>query len=101
MSPLWQPRALLEISFSASELQRQLGHTTYNPIWTMLHKLQQIMDMCDGCRQLNGSIELDEEFLSTEIDDSEKDKSLKRGRSSQKKSKVLMVAESTPVEGEL
>jgi hypothetical protein len=28
-------------SFSASELQRQLWHSTYNPIWAMLHKLRQ------------------------------------------------------------
>ncbi|OAV64164.1 hypothetical protein Barb4_04372 [Bacteroidales bacterium Barb4] len=29
-------------SFSALELQRQLGHKRYEPIWYMLHKLGQI-----------------------------------------------------------
>ena len=88
-------------SFSASELQRQLGHSTYNPIWAMLHKLRQVMGMRDACYQLEGVLELDEGFFSTEVEDSEKDKPLKRGRGSQKKSKVLVMAESTPVEGEL
>jgi transposase-like protein len=44
-------------------------------------------------------IELDEGFFSTEIGEEEKDKPLKRGRGSQKKSKVLVMAESEPVEG--
>ena len=88
-------------SFSASELQRQLGHRTYNPIWAMLHKLRQVMGMRDGCYQLEGVIELDEGFFLTETEDSEKDKPLKRGRGSQKKSRVLVMVESTPVEGEL
>ncbi len=50
--------------------------------------------------QLSGSIELDEGFFSTEITDQEKDKPLKRGRGSQKKTKVLVMAESKAVEGE-
>ena len=38
-------------------------------------------------------------FFSTETGEDEKDKPLKRGRGSQKKSKVLVMAESKPVEG--
>lgn len=87
-------------SFSASELQRQLGHSTYNPIWAMLHKLRQAMGRRDAKYSLKEVIELDEGFFSTEIDDNQKDKPLKRGRGSQKKSKVLVMAESIPVEGE-
>ena len=59
------------------------------------------MGMRDARYQLEGFVELDEGFFSTEVDNSEKDKPLKRGRGSQKKSKVLVMAESTPVEGEL
>lgn len=40
-----------------------------------------------------GMVELDEVFFSTEVPDSEKDKPLKRGRGSQKKTKVLVMAE--------
>lgn len=87
-------------SFSASELQRQLGHSTYNPIWAMLHKIRQIMGERDSQYTLHDVIELDEGFFTTEIDEEEKDKPLKRGRGSQRKSKVLVMAESIPVEGE-
>lgn len=86
-------------SFSASELQRQLGHSTYNPIWAMLHKLRQVMGMRDSRYQLSEVVELDEGFFSTETEECQKDKPLKRGRGSQKKSKVLVMAESIPVEG--
>jgi Zn ribbon nucleic-acid-binding protein len=85
-------------SFSASELQRQLGHSTYNPIWAMLHKLREVMGKRDACYKLSDVVELDEGFFSTEPEESEKDKPLKRGRGSQKKSKVLVMAESLPPE---
>lgn len=85
-------------SFSASELQRQLGHSTYNPIWAMLHKLRRVMGIRDSRYKLQEIIELDEGFFSTEIKESEKGKPLKRGRGSQKKTKVLVMAESIPVE---
>jgi transposase-like protein len=81
-------------SFSALELQRQLGHKHYNPIWYMLHKLRSAMGKRDEKYQLSSVIELDEGFFTTEIADSEKQKSLKRGRGSQRKSKVLVMAES-------
>ncbi len=87
-------------SFSASELQRQLGHTTYNPIWAMLHKLRLAMGKRDAEYTLKDVIELDEGFFSTEMAEEEKSKPLKRGRGSQKKTKVLVMAESRPVEGE-
>jgi hypothetical protein len=87
-------------SFSAAELQRQLGHKRYEPIWGMLHKLRSVMGKRDEQYSLSGAIELDEGFFSTETQDDQKDKPLKRGRGSQKKSKVLVMAESRPVEGE-
>jgi Zn ribbon nucleic-acid-binding protein len=85
-------------SFSAKELQRQLGHSTYNPIWAMLHKLRQAMGVRDASYPLCDVVELDEGFFSTEMKEDEKGKPLKRGRGSQKKSKVLVMAESIPVE---
>jgi len=86
-------------SFSATELQRQLGHKRYEPIWCMLHKLRSVMGERDGQYTLSGVIELDEGFFSTETEDDQKDKPVKRGRGSQKKSKVLVMAESHPVDG--
>ena len=86
-------------SFSALELQRQLGHSFYEPIWEMLHKLREVMGRRDGEYELTGVIELDDGFFSTIRPDDEKNKPLKRGRGSQKKTKVLVMVESVPVEG--
>jgi len=83
-------------SFSALEIQRQLGHKYYEPVWAMVHKLRIAMGKRDQTYALSGVLELDEGFFTTEIDDEEKDLPLKRGRGSQKKSKVLVMAESEP-----
>lgn len=84
-------------SFSALELQRQLGHKRYQPIWEMIHKLRSIMGIRDGKYTLKGDIEIDEGFFTTEIPSEEKDEPLKRGAGSQAKTKVLVIAESSEV----
>ena len=84
--------------FSAKEIQRQLGHKRYAPIWHMVHKLRLAMGKREDEYILAGSIELDEGFFSTEIPDNKKQEPLKRGRGSQKKTKVLVMAESELVE---
>tara|TARA_R110002096_G_C14611280_1_gene723425 strand:+ start:927 stop:1862 length:936 start_codon:yes stop_codon:yes gene_type:complete len=81
-------------SFSAKEIQRQLGHKRYAPIWHMVHKLRLSMGKRDEQYILSGAIELDEGFFSTEIPEEQKGEPLKRGRGSQKKTKVLVMAES-------
>jgi hypothetical protein len=48
---------------------------------------------------ISEAAELDGGFFSVEIAEDEKDKPLKRGRGSQKKSKILVMAKSMPVEG--
>jgi hypothetical protein len=85
-------------SFSAKEIQRQLGHKRYAPIWHMVHKLRLSMGKRDEQYILAGAIELDEGFFTTEIPDDQKNEPLKRGRGSQKKGKVLVMAESELVE---
>ena len=87
-------------SFSALELQRQLGHNRYEPVWLMLHKLREVMGKRDEEYQLANVIELDEGFFSTITSDEDKNKPLKRGKGSQKKSKVLVMVESIPVVGQ-
>ncbi|RRD68753.1 IS1595 family transposase, partial [Tannerella forsythia] len=69
----------------------------YHPIWHMVHKLRQAMGRRDDEYVLAGRIELDEGYFSTETPEAEKDKPLKRGRGSQRKSKVLVMAESEMV----
>jgi transposase-like protein/predicted nucleic-acid-binding Zn-ribbon protein len=85
-------------TFSAAELQRQLGHNRYQPIWELCHKLRDVMGQRDAEYQLKGSIELDEGFFTVERPESEKNVPLKRGRGSQAKSKVLVMAESKSTE---
>lgn len=81
-------------SFSASELQRQLGIGCYQTVWEMLHKIRSVMGKRDSGYKLNGSMELDDAFFTISLDDNRKDKKLKRGRGSQKKAKVLVITES-------
>jgi hypothetical protein len=44
-------------SISALELQRQLGHKRYEPIWAMLQKLRAVMGYRDSKYSLNDSID--------------------------------------------
>ena len=81
-------------SFSTEELRRQLGHKRYQPIWEMVNKIRDIMGKRDNEYQLTGQMELDDAYFSTEIPQEQKDKPLKRGRGSQSKTKVLVMAES-------
>ena len=87
-------------SISAAELQRQLGHNRYQPIWELLHKLRSVMGKRDDRYTLKGCIELDEGFFSTEVPEDRKHEKLKAGAGSQRKSKVMVIAESTPADHE-
>ena len=81
-------------SFSAKEMQRQLGHKRYEPIWAMMHKIRSVMGLRDDGYQLTESIELDEGFFETVDRDRDKEEPNKRGRGSQKQSTVLVMVES-------
>lgn len=85
-------------TFSAIELQRQLGHKRYQPIWEMLHRLRSVMGKRDDLYTLKGEVELDEGFFSTEMPLESRNEKLKAGAGSQKKSKVLVMAESSLVD---
>ena len=76
-------------TFSALELQRQLGHKYYEPIWAMLHKLRIIMGKRDDQYYLTENIELDEGFFEVALEN--KEETLKRGRGSQRQAKVLVM----------
>ena len=84
-------------SFSALELQRQLGHKYYEPM-TMLHKLRLVMGEKDDQYKFSDEIELDEGFFSTTMLSEKMEQPLKRGLGSQKKFKVLVMTESKEVE---
>lgn len=85
-------------TFSALEIQRQLGHKRYQPIWEMVHKLRTVMGERDSEYFLTCSVELDEAFFTTETPKDKKGKKLNQGSGSERKSKVLVMAESMPSE---
>lgn len=82
-------------TFSALEMQRQLGHKYYEPIWAMMHKLRIIMGKRDNNYYLTNNIELDEGFFEVAIDKNKEP--LKRGRGSQRQAKVLVMTSQVPV----
>lgn len=85
-------------SISAKEVQRQLGHNRYEPIWAMMHKLRLIMGIRDEDYMLSDTIELDEGFFETVSITRDKEESLKRGRGSQRQTTVLIAVESKKME---
>lgn len=84
-------------TISALEMQRQIGHKFYEPIWAMMHKIRRVMNKRDSKYKLEENVELDEGFYSVgytfEIDEFTGEKEeLKRGKGSQRKAKVLVMA---------
>ena len=82
-------------SFSASEVRRQLGHKRYEPVWALMHQMRRAMGNRNGKYLLDGEMELDDAFIEA-VKYNLPDEPLKRGRGSQGKSKVILVAESRP-----
>tara|TARA_B110000116_G_C16659290_1_gene500964 strand:+ start:77 stop:967 length:891 start_codon:yes stop_codon:yes gene_type:complete len=83
--------------FSAHEVQRQLGHNRYEPIWLMMGKIRTAMGKSERNNILKGMVEMDEAYISTHTSKQTK-KCLKRGKGSQKKQKIIVMAESFPLE---
>ena len=89
--------------FSAKEIQRQLGHKRYEPIWRMMHKIREAMGIRDAQYQLESQIELDDAYFKQVVLDKEKrakieEEGLKRGKGSQKQAKVMALIGSEQVE---
>ena len=88
-------------SISALELQRELGHKRYEPIWAMLHKLRLAMRHRDTKYELKEYIELDEGFFETADRRDKKDDENQQGRGSNRQVPVLVAVESIPVKDEV
>ena len=54
-------------AFSAAEIQRQLGHRYYRPIFNMMHKIRSVMGQAEQNRILRGEVEIDECLITTKI----------------------------------
>lgn len=79
-------------TFSAKEIQRQLGHSRYESIWSMCHKIRAVMGLRDDKYKLSEEIELDEGFFESVSAASKEAKNKKRGKGSEKQTKVLVTA---------
>lgn len=75
--------------FSSLEIQRQIGHKRYEPIWAMMHKIRSVMGKRDEKYQLEGLVEADEAFFEIAFPEGEK---TKPGRGSEQKKEVLVIA---------
>jgi len=81
-------------SFSAVELQRQIGHKRYQPIWELMHKLRSVMGKRnDKYTVYSDKVEFDTGFFTTEMPTEQKNQKLKRGLGSQRKTNVAVIAE--------
>ena len=87
-------------SISALELQRELGHKRYEPIWLMLHKIRSVLGKRDSLYELSNYIEMDEGFFESVNSEKDDNEPTMRGRGSKKQSKVLVAVESTPISKE-
>jgi hypothetical protein len=89
-------------SFSAMEIQRQLGHKRYEPIWLMLHKIRVSMGRRDDKYKLDGYMEIDEGFFEGQREKSEEPSYRQpmysaHGNKGKRQVTVLVMIESTPV----
>lgn len=82
---------------SGRELQRQLNIKNYGTVWSMMHRIRKAMGQRDDLYTLEGMVEFDEGYFTTETKDKDK-QNLKRGKGSQKQKNVAVMAESTPLE---
>lgn len=83
-------------AFSALEMHRQVQTKFYEPIWFAMQKIRITMGKRDAKYKLQGNIEIDDAFFEV-VDLTEKeDIELKRGRGSERQSKVLVMVESVP-----
>lgn len=54
-------------AFSAAEIQRQLGHEYYRPIWNMMQKIRASLGIINSKVVLKENVELDECYITTKI----------------------------------
>lgn len=80
---------------SAKKLQKQLDHKRYDTVWSLMHRTRNAMGNQDALYTLEGIVEFDEAHFSKATPDGIK---LKRGKGSNRKQNVAVMAESTPLE---
>ncbi len=77
---------------SATEMQSQLGHKFYEPIWYMMQKIRVSQGDRDSLYELSGLLEADDAFVTVVDKQDENIDESKRGRGSIRKRTILVVA---------
>lgn len=80
---------------SAHEMRRQLSMKRYEPVWLMMRKIRRAMGQRDERYRLIDMVEMDEAYFTTATPAGTK---LKRGKGSQRKQDVMVMAGSVPLE---
>lgn len=83
-------------AFSALEVHRQVQTKFYEPVWFVMQKVRVTMGKRDAKYKLQGEIEIDDAFYEVVDLTQKEDIELKRGRGSERQSKVLVMVESVP-----
>lgn len=83
---------------SAKEMQYQLGHSRYESIWQLMHKVREGMGKRDACYSLEDMVEIDEGYFR--VDKEKKRQANKAGKGSSRTANTAVLAESTPIENE-
>lgn len=78
---------------SARNIQGQLGHKRYEPVWAMMHKIRSAMGHRDNEYLLQTEVEIDEGFFETIVEEDKKNEPRKRGRGSQKQTMAMVLAQ--------
>lgn len=88
---------------SAKELQRQMGHNRYEPLWLMMQKIRALMGQQEDKYRLRDFVEADGAYFITQAPANDSGKSKKtnklrksRGRGSERMTPVLVMVESLP-----
>ena len=84
-------------AFSALEMYRQVQTKFYEPVWFIMQKIRITMGKRDAKYKLQGDIEIDDAFYEVvDAANIKEELELKRGRGSERQSKVLVMVESVP-----
>lgn len=81
-------------TISARQLQSELSHKRYEPIWAIMHKIRRVMGMKQNEKLMEGFQEMDDAFF---VIKTPKSKQIGSGRGSSRTAPVLVMAETGPI----
>lgn len=89
--------SLTKKGFSALEMQRLTGHSRYEPVWLMMHKVRISMGHRDDSHTLDGYIEMDEGFFEGHRKKAGTDIGSKPVKELDRQVKAIVAVSTTPV----